>query len=97
MEQALSSKGAGDHRWAGGGQDHPVNAILRIMGGQEATILLCASHRGGPPKGGMGETTGLRPKNIHRLLEFGPAAFGFKRKAGVPLELRLLWWMRPRW
>jgi len=38
----------------------------------------------------MAETTGLDAKTIHRLLEFDPAAFGFKRNAELPLECDLL-------
>ena len=31
------------------------------------------------------ETTGLEARTIHRLLEFDPQAFGFRRNAELPL------------
>jgi exodeoxyribonuclease V alpha subunit len=38
----------------------------------------------------MAETTGLEAKTIHRLLEFDPAAYGFRRGPELPLECDLL-------
>jgi exodeoxyribonuclease V alpha subunit len=38
----------------------------------------------------MAEATGLEAKTIHRLLEFDPASYGFRRNAELPLECDLL-------
>jgi exodeoxyribonuclease V alpha subunit len=38
----------------------------------------------------MGEATGMEAKTIHRLLEFDPKAYGFKRDQENPLECDLL-------
>ena len=38
----------------------------------------------------MAEATGLEAKTIHRLLEFDPASYGFRRGAELPLECDLL-------
>jgi exodeoxyribonuclease V alpha subunit len=39
----------------------------------------------------MAEATGLEAKTIHRLLEFDPASYGFRRGAELPLELWKTW------
>jgi exodeoxyribonuclease V alpha subunit len=38
----------------------------------------------------MAEATGLEAKTIHRLLEFDPASYGFRRNSDLPLECDLL-------
>jgi ATP-dependent exoDNAse (exonuclease V) alpha subunit len=38
----------------------------------------------------MAEATGLEAKTIHRLLEFDPASYGFRRNAELPLACDLL-------
>ena len=88
VEQALSSKVLVITGGPGVGKTTLINAILRIMAAKKLRILLCAPT--GRAAKRMGETTGLEAKTIHRLLEFDPAAFGFKRKAELPLECDLL-------
>lgn len=38
----------------------------------------------------MTEATGMEAKTIHRLLEFDPKTFGFKRNEESPLDCDLL-------
>ncbi|EAQ75130.1 MULTISPECIES: ATP-dependent RecD-like DNA helicase [unclassified Synechococcus] len=88
VEQALSSKVLVITGGPGVGKTTLINAILRILAAKKLRILLCAPT--GRAAKRMGETTGLEAKTIHRLLEFDPAAFGFKRSAELQLECDLL-------
>jgi exodeoxyribonuclease V alpha subunit len=65
-----------------------INAILRILAAKKLRIQLCAPT--GRAAKRMAETTGLEAKTIHRLLEFDPAAYGFRRGDELPLECDLL-------
>ncbi|WP_233130348.1 ATP-dependent RecD-like DNA helicase [Synechococcus sp. 1G10] len=88
VEQALSSKVLVITGGPGVGKTTLINAILRILAAKKLRIQLCAPT--GRAAKRMGETTGLEAKTIHRLLEFDPAAFGFKRSTELPLECDLL-------
>jgi exodeoxyribonuclease V alpha subunit len=88
VEQALAAKVLVITGGPGVGKTTLINAILRILAAKKLRILLCAPT--GRAAKRMGETTGLEAKTIHRLLEFDPAAFGFKRNAELPLECDLL-------
>src|SRR5262249_25176532 len=68
----------------GVGKTTLVNSILRIIAAKQAEILLCAAK--GRAAKRLSESTGLEAKTIHRLLEFDPKAFGFKRNKDNPLE-----------
>jgi exodeoxyribonuclease V alpha subunit len=57
---------------------------LRIIAAKQAEILLCAPT--GRAAKRLSESTGLEAKTIHRLLEFDPKAFGFKRNRDNQLE-----------
>jgi exodeoxyribonuclease V alpha subunit len=72
----------------GVGKTTIVNAILRILAAKGVTLLLCAPT--GRAAKRMTETTGMEARTIHRLLEFDPKAFGFKRNEESPLECDLL-------
>jgi len=72
----------------GVGKTTIVNAILRILAAKGVQLLLCAPT--GRAAKRMTEATGMEAKTIHRLLEFDPKAFGFKRDQGNPLECDLL-------
>jgi exodeoxyribonuclease V alpha subunit len=61
----------------GVGKTTIVNAILRILAAKAVKLLLCAPT--GRAAKRMTEATGMEAKTIHRLLEFDPKAFGFKR------------------
>ena len=65
-----------------------VNAILRILSAKGVTLLLCAPT--GRAAKRMSEATGMEAKTIHRLLEFSPKAFGFRRNGDNPLDCGLL-------
>ncbi len=72
----------------GVGKTTIVNAILRILAAKGIQLLLCAPT--GRAAKRMTEATGMEAKTIHRLLEFDPKAFGFKRDQENPLECDLL-------
>jgi exodeoxyribonuclease V alpha subunit len=88
VEQALASKVLVITGGPGVGKTTLINAILRILAAKRLRIQLCAPT--GRAAKRMSETTGLEAMTIHRLLEFDPAAFGFKRNAELPLECDLL-------
>ncbi len=72
----------------GVGKTTIVNSILRILAAKAVKLLLCAPT--GRAAKRMTEATGMEAKTIHRLLEFDPKAFGFKRNDENPLECDLL-------
>lgn len=72
----------------GVGKTTIVNAILRILAAKSVNLLLCAPT--GRAAKRMTEATGMEAKTIHRLLEFDPKAFGFKRDEENPLDCDLL-------
>ncbi len=72
----------------GVGKTTIVNSILRILEVKSVKILLCAPT--GRAAKRMMETTGREAKTIHRLLEFDPQSFGFKRNDDNPLKCDLL-------
>jgi exodeoxyribonuclease V alpha subunit len=72
----------------GVGKTTIVNAILRILAAKGVQLLLCAPT--GRAAKRMTEATGMEAKTIHRLLEFDPKSFGFKRDQENPLECDLL-------
>ncbi len=72
----------------GVGKTTIVNSILRILAAKKVQLLLCAPT--GRAAKRMTEATGMEAKTIHRLLEFDPKAFGFKRDAETPLECDFL-------
>ena len=72
----------------GVGKTTIVNSILRILAAKSVNLLLCAPT--GRAAKRMGEATGMEAKTIHRLLEFDPQSFGFKRNDENPLECDLL-------
>jgi exodeoxyribonuclease V alpha subunit len=72
----------------GVGKTTSINAILQILAAKKLRIQLCAPT--GRAAKRMAEATGLEAKTIHRLLEFDPASYGFRRGAELPLECDLL-------
>jgi len=72
----------------GVGKTTIVNSILRILAAKRVNLLLCAPT--GRAAKRMTEATGMEAKTIHRLLEFDPKAFGFKRDLENPLDCDLL-------
>ncbi len=72
----------------GVGKTTIVNSILRVLNARSVNILLCAPT--GRAAKRLMETTGREAKTIHRLLEFDPSSFGFRRNADNPLNCDLL-------
>lgn len=72
----------------GVGKTTIVNAILRNLAAKAVKLLLCAPT--GRAAKRMTEATGMEAKTIHRLPEFDPKAFGFKRNEENPLACDLL-------
>jgi exodeoxyribonuclease V alpha subunit len=72
----------------GVGKTTIVNSILRILAAKGVRLLLCAPT--GRAAKRMTEATGMEAKTIHRLLEFDPKGFGFKRGLENPLDCDLL-------
>jgi exodeoxyribonuclease V alpha subunit len=65
-----------------------VNSILKIFTAKRLRCVLCAPT--GRAAKRMTEATGCEAKTIHRLLEFDPENYGFKRNADNPLEADLV-------
>ncbi len=72
----------------GVGKTTLVNSILLILQARHLQVTLCAPT--GRAAKRLAESTGLEAKTIHRLLEFDPKSFGFKRNKDNPLETDLL-------
>lgn len=72
----------------GVGKTTLVNTLLKILGTKTNSILLCAPT--GRAAKRLTETTGLEAKTLHRLLEFDPKTFGFRRNDTTPLEADIL-------
>jgi exodeoxyribonuclease V alpha subunit len=68
----------------GVGKTTIVNSILTILRAKNIDVLLCAPT--GRAAKRLFESTGLEAKTVHRLLEFEPQHFGFKRDFDNPLE-----------
>ena len=88
VEQALASKVLVITGGPGVGKTTLINAILQILAAKKLRILLCAPT--GRAAKRMAEATGLEAKTIHRLLEFDPASYGFRRNTDLPLGCDLL-------
>lgn len=85
---ALTSKALVITGGPGTGKTTLVNSILKILAAKQLDILLAAPT--GRAAKRMTETTGREAKTIHRLLEFDPQSFGFKRGRDNPLEADLI-------
>ncbi len=72
----------------GVGKTTLVNSILLIVRAKQVNVTLCAPT--GRAAKRLSESTGLEAKTIHRLLEFDPKSFGFKRSKDNPLETDLV-------
>lgn len=72
----------------GVGKTTVVNSILKIIRTFSDRILLSAPT--GRAAKRLTESTGLEAKTIHRLLEFDPKKYNFKRNEFFPLEADLL-------
>jgi exodeoxyribonuclease V alpha subunit len=85
---ALSSKTIIITGGPGVGKTTLVNSILLTLRAKSITVTLCAPT--GRAAKRLSESTGIEAKTIHRLLEFDPQSFGFKRNRDNPLETDLV-------
>lgn len=88
VEQAVRSKFCIITGGPGVGKTTTVNSILKIIQAKRARVTLCAPT--GRAAKRLSESTGQEATTIHRLLDFDPSAFDFKRNADNPLETDLL-------
>jgi exodeoxyribonuclease V alpha subunit len=72
----------------GVGKTTLVNTILTILKVKQIRVTLCAPT--GRAAKRLSESTGMTAKTIHRLLEFDPKTFGFKKNREHPLKTDLL-------
>lgn len=72
----------------GVGKTTVVNSILRIVRAKRVRVLLSAPT--GRAARRLSESTGIEAKTIHRLLEFDPKTYGFKRGPDHTLDADLL-------
>jgi exodeoxyribonuclease V alpha subunit len=68
----------------GVGKTTLLKALLAFIQSEKIPAALCAPT--GRAAKRLSESTGLEAKTIHRLLEFDPKAFDFKRGRGNPLD-----------
>ncbi len=68
----------------GVGKTTLLRAILSVLRREKVPVALCAPT--GRAAKRLSESTGIEAKTIHRLLEFDPKAFDFRRGRGNPLE-----------
>ncbi len=88
IKLALSSKIVVITGGPGVGKTTLVNSILTIIRARQSRVMLCAPT--GRAAKRLSESTGLEAKTIHRLLEFDPTVFGFKRGRDNPLDTSLM-------
>lgn len=88
VELALTSKMVVITGGPGVGKTTLVNSILTILKAKQLRITLCAPT--GRAAKRLSESTGLEARTVHRLLEFDPQTFGFKRGRDNPLETDLV-------
>jgi len=88
VKAVLGSKVAIITGGPGVGKTTLVNSLLRILRAKKVRVLLCAPT--GRAAKRMTETTRIEAKTVHRLLEFDPKEFRFKRNDENPLDTDLL-------
>ncbi len=88
VEQAVRKKFCIITGGPGVGKTTVVNSILKVIVAKRAHVTLCAPT--GRAAKRLSESTGQEATTIHRLLEFDPSQFDFKKNAENPLETDLL-------
>jgi exodeoxyribonuclease V alpha subunit len=68
----------------GVGKTTILKAILTVLERESLPVALCAPT--GRAAKRLAESTGMEAKTIHRLLEFDPVAYDFRRGRGNPLD-----------
>lgn len=72
----------------GVGKTTLVKAIIHLLSTKTKDIKLCAPT--GRAAKRLSESTGMQAKTLHRLLEFDPKTYGFRRNETYPLEAEVL-------
>jgi exodeoxyribonuclease V alpha subunit len=72
----------------GVGKTTLLKAILSVLRREHVSVTLCAPT--GRAAKRLTESTGIEAKTIHRLLEFDPKAYDFRRGRGNPLDTSLV-------
>jgi len=88
LKQALVSKVMVITGGPGVGKTTLIKSLLTILSAKKLRIMLCAPT--GRAAKRLSETTGLKAKTLHRLLETDPASHRFKRDTDNPLPCDLL-------
>ncbi|MCW5821622.1 MAG: ATP-dependent RecD-like DNA helicase [Cyanobacteria bacterium TGS_CYA1] len=88
VKKALISKVLVITGGPGVGKTTLVNSVLKIIRAKKAQVVLSAPT--GRAAKRLSESTGLEAKTIHRLLEFDPKEYQFKRNKDNPLDTDLL-------
>ncbi|GCE65888.1 ATP-dependent RecD-like DNA helicase [cyanobiont of Ornithocercus magnificus] len=88
IKQALASKALVVTGGPGVGKTTLINAILQILTTHCLRLRLCAPT--GRAAKHMQEATGIEARTIHRLLEFDPTNYRFRRGQDFPLDCDLL-------
>ncbi len=88
IEMALQNKVMIITGGPGVGKTTLVNSILKIIRAKTRNIVLAAPT--GRAAKRLTDSTGLEAKTLHRLLEFDPQNYGFKRHENFPLEADLV-------
>ncbi len=88
VEQAIRRKLCIITGGPGVGKTTVVNSILKIIQAKKADVTLCAPT--GRAAKRLSESTGQEATTIHRLLDFDPSSFDFKKNAENPLKTDLL-------
>lgn len=88
LKQAFCSKFLVITGGPGVGKTTLVNAVLKVIRSRKQRIVLCAPT--GRAAKRLSESTGFEAKTIHRLLEFDPRSFDFKRSRNNPLNADLV-------
>lgn len=88
MRLALSHKVVVITGGPGVGKTTLLNSILLILRAKKIRVTLCAPT--GRAAKRLSESTGMEAKTIHRLLEFDPKTFAFKKCLENPLKTDLL-------
>lgn len=88
LKIALNNKAVVITGGPGVGKTTLINSILLVLKAKYVSVSLCAPT--GRAAKRLSESTGMEAKTIHRLLEYDPKSFSFKRNREEPLETDLL-------
>lgn len=88
VREALSAKITVITGGPGVGKTTILKAVLSVLAVRQVSVALCAPT--GRAAKRMSEATGMEAQTIHRLLEFDPVSWEFRRNEEEPLECRFV-------